>query len=63
MKQTFHFLKDESGQDLIEYSLLVGFIAVASVAAYLGGGSSISSIWGDTSGQLSAATAVAVAGS
>ena len=52
-------MKDESGQDLIEYSLLIGFIAIASAAAYLGGGSSISSIWGDTSGQLSAATTVA----
>ncbi len=59
MKQTLSFLKDESGQDLIEYSLLIGFIAIASAAAYLGGGQSISSIWGDTSGQLSAATAVA----
>jgi Flp pilus assembly pilin Flp len=59
MKQTLSFLKDESGQDLIEYSLLIGFIAIASAAAYLGGGSSISSIWGDTSGQLSAATTVA----
>ena len=32
MKQTFRFLEDESGQDLIEYSLLVAFIAVASAA-------------------------------
>jgi Flp pilus assembly pilin Flp len=55
MKQTLRFLKDESGQDLIEYSLLVGFIAVASAATYLAGGSSVSSIWGDTSSQLSTA--------
>jgi Flp pilus assembly pilin Flp len=55
MKQTFRFLKDESGQDLIEYSLLVAFIAVASAATFLSGGSSVSAIWADTSGQLSTA--------
>jgi Flp pilus assembly pilin Flp len=59
MKQTFRFLKDERGQDLIEYSLLIGFIAVASAAAYLSGGASVASIWGDTSTQLSAATVAA----
>ena len=55
MNQTLRFLKDESGQDLIEYSLLVAFIAVASAATYLSGGSSVSAIWGDTSSQLSTA--------
>jgi Flp pilus assembly pilin Flp len=59
VKQTLRFLKDETGQDLIEYSLLIGFIAVASAAAYLGGGASVASIWGDTSTQLSAATIAA----
>jgi Flp pilus assembly pilin Flp len=59
MKQVFRFLEDESGQDLIEYTLLVAFIAVASAATYLSGGSSVSAIWADTSGQLSTAVVAA----
>ncbi len=36
MPNLFDFWRDESGQDLIEYSLLIMFVAVAS-AALLGG--------------------------
>jgi Flp pilus assembly pilin Flp len=47
------FLKDESGQDLIEYTLLIAFIALASASIFVSAGGSISSIWGSASGQLS----------
>lgn len=34
MKQLFNrFVREEGGQDLIEYALLAGFISLASVAA------------------------------
>ncbi|MGA2713402.1 MAG: Flp family type IVb pilin [Bryobacteraceae bacterium] len=52
------FLKDEQGQDLIEYTLLMAFVALASAAIFVNAGASISGIWGSTSNQLSnAATA------
>ena len=52
------FLKNEEGQDLIEYTLLMAFIALASAAVFVSAGQSVSTIWGSTSAQLSnAATA------
>jgi Flp pilus assembly pilin Flp len=51
------FLKDEQGQDLIEYTLLMAFVALASAALFINAGGSISGIWGNASTQLSAANA------
>jgi len=48
-----NFVKDEQGQDLIEYTLLMAFIALASAAIFVNAGKSISSIWGSASTQLS----------
>ncbi len=53
------FWKDEQGQDLIEYSLLMAFVALASAALFLGAGKSISGIWSTTNSQLVAANAQA----
>jgi Flp pilus assembly pilin Flp len=53
MEKIFQFLKDESGQDLIEYTLLMAFVALASAAIFVSAGTSISSIWGSANGQLS----------
>ena len=49
------FLQDEQGQDLIEYTLLIAFVAIASAAIFIGAGGSISSIWNSTNTQLSSA--------
>ena len=49
------FLKDEQGQDLIEYTLLMAFVALASAALFIGAGSSIKGIWGATNTQLTSA--------
>lgn len=51
------FIKDEQGQDLIEYTLLVGFICLASAGIFIDTGTSMSGIWGDASTQLSTANA------
>jgi Flp pilus assembly pilin Flp len=48
---------DEGGQDLIEYTLLMAFVALASAALFLGAGNSIVGIWTSTNTQLSAANA------
>ena len=53
------FLNDESGQDLIEYTLLMAFVALASAALFIGAGKSVQGIWSATNSQLSAANASA----
>jgi Flp pilus assembly pilin Flp len=50
-----NFWADEQGQDLIEYSLLMAFVALASAALFLGAGNSIKGIWSTTNSQLAAA--------
>ena len=56
MKNTFlRFIKEESGQDLIEYTLLMAFIALASAAIFIGAGSSVKTIWSTANSQLAAA--------
>ena len=49
------FLVDEQGQDLIEYTLLIGVILLASAAILVAGGSSMQGIWGSASSQLAVA--------
>jgi Flp pilus assembly pilin Flp len=54
-----NFLRDEQGQDLIEYTLLLAFVALASAALFIGAGSSVSGIWSVANSRLSAANASA----
>ncbi|MDQ1473651.1 MAG: Flp/Fap pilin component [Bryobacterales bacterium] len=49
------FTNDEQGQDLIEYTLLIAFVALASAALFIGAGSSIKGIWTSTNSQLTTA--------
>lgn len=49
------FLKDEQGQDLIEYSLLIAFICLASAVAFNGVGTNVSKVWVDANTTLSKA--------
>jgi Flp pilus assembly pilin Flp len=53
------FWKDEQGQDLIEYSLLMAFVALASAALFIGAGGTIKGIWSTTNSQLVAANSAA----
>jgi len=46
---------DETGQDLIEYSLLLAFIALAGAATFIGMGSTTSGIWSIVNSRLAAA--------
>ncbi|HXA53135.1 MAG TPA: hypothetical protein VNV86_22615 [Candidatus Acidoferrum sp.] len=50
------FWNDEQGQDLIEYTLLMAFVALASAALFLGAGGSIKGIWTVSNSQLAAAS-------
>lgn len=47
-------IKDETGQGLVEYALIVGLIALIAVAAITLSGGSIESIWNKLSGNLDA---------
>jgi Flp pilus assembly pilin Flp len=49
------FGQDDRGQDLIEYTLMIAFVALASAILFIGAGSSISGIWGASNTQLTAA--------
>jgi Flp pilus assembly pilin Flp len=46
------FLRDEEGQDLIEYSLLIAFVALASAALFIGSGQSVKGVWTVANSQL-----------
>jgi Flp pilus assembly pilin Flp len=50
---------DDPGQDLIEYTLLMAFVALGSAALFISAGTSVSSIWSTTNSQLSAAATTA----
>ena len=50
-----NFWQDEQGQDLIEYTLLMAFVALASAALFMGAGSSVKGIWTSSNTQLASA--------
>jgi pilus assembly protein Flp/PilA len=47
-----NFLKDETGQDLVEYGLLLTFVAVAGVATMTTLGTTISGVFTTVTGKL-----------
>jgi Flp pilus assembly pilin Flp len=51
-----NFLVEEQGQDLIEYTLLLAFVALASAALFIGAGGAVKGIWSVTNTQLAAAS-------
>jgi Flp pilus assembly pilin Flp len=53
------FIRDDRGQDLIEYTLLLAFVALASAAIFIGAGTSVSSIWNIANSRLIDANSVA----
>ncbi len=54
-----NFWNDDQGQDLIEYTLLLAFVALASAALFLGAGGQIQGIWSRSNSQLVAANTAA----
>ncbi|HUE01641.1 MAG TPA: hypothetical protein VMR62_18870 [Bryobacteraceae bacterium] len=49
------FLAEDGGQDLVEYTLLVAFVALASAGLFLGSGANVSQVWSSANNVLSAA--------
>jgi Flp pilus assembly pilin Flp len=54
-----NFLKDEQGQDMVEYTLLLAFVALAAGAAYVTIGTKISGIWSQAQTDVTNAAAAA----
>lgn len=48
-------LRSEEGQDLIEYTLLLAFIALVGVATFMGMGTTTSGIWSIVNNRLDSA--------
>ena len=55
----YNFIQDEQGQDLIEYTLLLAFVCLASAALFISAGGSVSGIWSATNSDLVVANASA----
>ena len=53
------FWLEEEGQDLIEYTLLLAFVALVAAAVFIGAGASASSIWTIANNHLTNAKAAA----
>jgi Flp pilus assembly pilin Flp len=54
-----NFIRDEQGQDLIEYTLLLAFVALASAALFVNAGTSVSGVWTTANSRLAAASTAA----
>jgi len=50
-----HFLHDEQGQDLIEYTLLLAFVCLGAASLFASAGRNVAGIWSATNSRLSAA--------
>jgi pilus assembly protein Flp/PilA len=56
MKALFNkFVREESGQDLIEYGLLIGIITVGAITAIIAIGPKVADYFNDTNALLPAA--------
>ena len=49
------FLQDQQGQDLIEYTLLLAFVCLATAALFINSGGSLSGIWTTANSKLASA--------
>jgi len=51
------FWRDDQGQDLIEYTLLLAFVCLATAGLFISSGGSLSGIWITANSQLTVANA------
>ena len=49
------FWREENGQDLVEYSLLLAFVCLTGAALYIGIGNTTTSLWSIVNSRLAAA--------
>ena len=53
------FWKEQDGQDLVEYTLLLAMVCLASAALMIGSGEAVHTIWSTTNNNLSSAGSMA----
>ena len=58
-KLIVRFVREEQGQDLIEYTLLLAFVCLASAAIFIGAGGELAGIWQIANSRLVNANAAA----
>lgn len=54
-----NFLREEDGQDLVEYSLLLGFVCLASAALFISLGQGIGSVFSVANTKIQSAASAA----
>jgi pilus assembly protein Flp/PilA len=52
MKALFTFVRNEEGQDLLEYALLVALIAIVAVGAVTAAGNTVNGIFTQIAGAI-----------
>jgi len=52
------FACDEQGQDLIEYTLLLAFVCLASAALFIGAGGGVNAIWTNANARLNGVASI-----
>jgi pilus assembly protein Flp/PilA len=50
----YQFVRDDEGQDLIEYALLAGFISLVAVLAITNVGTGVNLVYGNVNAQVAA---------
>ncbi|MEO8050271.1 MAG: hypothetical protein ABI833_07625 [Acidobacteriota bacterium] len=51
---SLRFMREEEGQDLVEYTLLLCFSCLAAAALFIGSGQGMGEVWNDTNIMVSA---------
>ena len=54
-KLLMSLLREEQGQDLVEYTLLLAFVCLSGAALFIGMGSTTKTLWGIVNSRLAAA--------
>jgi Flp pilus assembly pilin Flp len=54
-----NFFADEQAQDLIEYTLLLAFVCLATAALFISSGGSLTGIWNTANADLTTANSAA----
>ncbi len=55
MRTIIEFVKDDRGQDTVEYALLLAFICVSGAAAFLSMGGLTTALWSAVNSRMAAA--------
>ena len=52
-------VREEEGQDMVEYALILGLVSIIAVAAVTTTGTSVQAIWNKVSGEVGKAAGIA----